>query len=101
MKHWRSRIPSTWTSSTRRVRTGSTAPTATSTGSASMDLGLRGKVALVAASSTGLGRAVAEELAREGANLVLCARGEERLVATAQAIRSETGVRVETVAADL
>jgi 3-oxoacyl-[acyl-carrier protein] reductase len=66
-----------------------------------MDLGLRGKVALVAASSTGLGRAVAEELAREGANLVLCARGEERLVVTAQAIRSETGVRVETVAADL
>lgn len=66
-----------------------------------MDLGLRGKVALVAASSMGLGRAVAEELAREGANLVMCARGEERLVATAQAIRSETGVRVETVAADL
>jgi 3-oxoacyl-[acyl-carrier protein] reductase len=66
-----------------------------------MDLGLRGKVALVAASSTGLGRAVAEELAREGADLVMCARGEERLVATAQAIRSETGVRVETVAADL
>ena len=66
-----------------------------------MDLGLRGKVALVAASSAGLGRAVAEELAREGANLVLCARGEERLAAVAKGIRDETGVRVETLAADL
>jgi len=41
-----------------------------------MDLGLRGKVALVAASSKGLGRAVAEELAAEGAHLVICARGQ-------------------------
>ncbi len=39
-----------------------------------MDLGLKGKTALVAASSRGLGRAVADELAREGANLVICAR---------------------------
>src|ERR671933_927593 len=38
-----------------------------------MDLGLKGKVALVAAASRGLGRAVAEELAAEGASLVLCA----------------------------
>lgn len=66
-----------------------------------MDLGLRGKVALVAASSSGLGRAVAAELAREGANLVMCARGEERLTAAARAIRDETGVRVESVEADL
>jgi 3-oxoacyl-[acyl-carrier protein] reductase len=40
-----------------------------------MDLGLKGKVALVAASSRGLGRAVAEELGSEGVDLVLCARG--------------------------
>ena len=66
-----------------------------------MDLGLRAKVALVAASSAGLGRAVAEELAREGANLVMCARGEERLAKVAQAIRDETGVRVEALGADL
>ena len=39
-----------------------------------MELGLEGKTALVAASSRGLGRAVAEEMAREGANLVICAR---------------------------
>ncbi len=66
-----------------------------------MDLGLRGKVALVAASSMGLGRAVAEALASEGADLMMCARGEERLAAAADAIRQETGVRVETVTADL
>ena len=44
-----------------------------------MDLGLGGKVALVAASSKGLGRAVARELAVEGASLVMCARGEAAL----------------------
>lgn len=41
-----------------------------------MDLGIAGRVALVAASSQGLGRAVAEELAAEGTHLVMCARGE-------------------------
>jgi 3-oxoacyl-[acyl-carrier protein] reductase len=66
-----------------------------------MDLGLAGKVALVAASSRGLGRAVAEELAREGASLVLCARGEDGLQKTAEQIRANSGVRVEAVAADL
>lgn len=44
-----------------------------------MDLGLRGKVAIVAAASKGLGRACAEELAAEGVKVVLCARGEEAL----------------------
>ena len=66
-----------------------------------MDLGLRDKVALVAASSRGLGRAVAEALAAEGAQLVLCARGADALAATAAAIRTTTGVRVVEVAADL
>ncbi|MEO8910096.1 MAG: SDR family oxidoreductase [Gemmatimonadaceae bacterium] len=66
-----------------------------------MDLGLRGKVALVSASSKGLGRAVAEELAAEGANLVMCARGKETLVQTADAIRKQTGAKIITVAADV
>ena len=66
-----------------------------------MDLGLTGKVALVAAASRGLGRAVAQELAREGAHLVLCARGAETLRETARAIRASTGVRVSEVVADL
>lgn len=66
-----------------------------------MDLGLRGKVALVAASSKGLGRAVAMELAREGAALTLCARGEKVLQATAAAIRTEIGAPVLAVATDV
>jgi len=66
-----------------------------------MDLGIRGKVALVAASSRGLGRAVAEELAAEGVDLVLCARGEQALRETAAAIRRATSVRVLDVVADL
>lgn len=66
-----------------------------------MDLGLRGKVALVAASSRGLGRAVAEALAAEGVDLVLCARGATALAETADAIRAAHGVRVVHAAADL
>lgn len=65
-----------------------------------MDLGLSGKVALVAASSRGLGRAVAEELGREGARLILCARGEAALRETADAIRA-SGAEVEAVVADV
>jgi 3-oxoacyl-[acyl-carrier protein] reductase len=66
-----------------------------------MDLGLTGKIALVAASSTGLGRAVAEELATEGTALVLCARGAEALNATRDEITKTTGARVVAIAADL
>jgi 3-oxoacyl-[acyl-carrier protein] reductase len=66
-----------------------------------MDLGLTGRVALVGGSSTGLGRAVARELAAEGADVVLCARGEEQLEETRAAIESETGAEVAAVAADL
>jgi 3-oxoacyl-[acyl-carrier protein] reductase len=66
-----------------------------------MDLGVKGKVALVAAASTGLGRAVAEELAAEGASLILCARGEERLNATCDEIRSASGAEVLSIAGDL
>src|SRR5512140_168996 len=66
-----------------------------------MDLGIRGKIALVAASSRGLGRASAEALAAEGVELVLCARGEAALRATAEDIRRNAGVRVVDVVADV
>jgi len=66
-----------------------------------LDLGIRGKVALVSASSRGLGRAIAEELAAEGVNLVVCARGEEALRKTADEIRKRSGVEVIHVAADV
>jgi 3-oxoacyl-[acyl-carrier protein] reductase len=66
-----------------------------------VDLGLNGKVALVSASSKGLGRAIAEELAAEGANLVVCARGEDALRQTADSIRKSTRVTVVEVVADV
>ena len=66
-----------------------------------MDLGLQGKIALVAAASQGLGRAVAEELAQEGASLILCARNEHRLNIACDEIRERTGAHVIPVAGDL
>ncbi len=66
-----------------------------------MDLGIRDKVAMVAASSRGLGRAVAEALAAEGARLALCARNETVLAATADAIRARFGVEVLDRALDV
>ena len=53
-----------------------------------MDLGLRGRVAVVAAGSKGLGRAVAVELAAEGADVAICARGQAALDDAAAAIRA-------------
>ena len=66
-----------------------------------MDLGLKGRVAIVAASSRGLGRACALELAREGANVVICARGADRLAATPEEISTTTGANVLWFAVDL
>jgi 3-oxoacyl-[acyl-carrier protein] reductase len=66
-----------------------------------MDLGLQGKVALVAAASQGLGRAVAEELAQEGASLILCARGEQRLNEVCESLKQPTAGRVIGVRTDL
>ena len=66
-----------------------------------MDLGLEGKVALVMAASKGLGRAVATELAREGASVVISSRDEGPLAETAADIAEETGAEVEPRAADI
>ncbi|HYL88746.1 MAG TPA: SDR family oxidoreductase [Burkholderiales bacterium] len=66
-----------------------------------MDLGIRGKTALVCAASKGLGRGCAFSLAREGVNLVINARGREALEKTAQEIRTAHGVQVSTVVGDI
>jgi 3-oxoacyl-[acyl-carrier protein] reductase len=66
-----------------------------------VDLGLNGKVALVAASSKGLGKASALALAREGARVTICARTEADLEAAAEEIRRETHAEVLAVPADL
>ncbi len=65
-----------------------------------MDLGIKGKRALVTAASKGLGRGCAEALAAAGVDLVINARGAEALEATAVAVRRHGG-RVVTVAADV
>jgi 3-oxoacyl-[acyl-carrier protein] reductase len=59
-----------------------------------MDTGLRDRVALVAASSQGIGRAVAEALAAEGCRIAMCARNQDRLRTTAEQIRARYGVDV-------
>lgn len=66
-----------------------------------MDLGLKERVAIVAASSRGLGKACARELAREGATVVICARDRAQLQATAGEIGQETGAQVLPVTIDL
>lgn len=66
-----------------------------------MDLGLRGKRALVCAASKGLGRGCALALAQEGVEVTILARGVETLEATAAEIRAATGVPVTSVAGDI
>lgn len=66
-----------------------------------MEMGLQDEVALVAASSKGLGRAIAYGLAREGAKVAICARGEEALARTATEIEGATGSPVLAMVADL
>ncbi|MGI3165854.1 SDR family oxidoreductase [Pseudooceanicola sp. 200-1SW] len=66
-----------------------------------MDLGIKGKRALVTASSKGLGRGCALALAEAGVDLVLNARGAEALEATAEEIRTSYGVEVTAIAADI
>ncbi|GAB4391910.1 MAG: SDR family oxidoreductase [Kiloniellaceae bacterium] len=66
-----------------------------------MDLGIKGRKALVCAASKGLGRACALQLAREGVDVTIVARTPEPLEKTAGEIRAETGVTVNAVATDI
>ena len=66
-----------------------------------MDLELKGKVAVVTGASVGIGLAVAQGLAKEGVQLVLCARDEARLLAAVHEITGSSGVRAVGVQADV
>lgn len=66
-----------------------------------MDLGLKGKIAIVTGGSRGVGRACAASLLREGARVMITARDPKRLQATRDALAQETGGDVQAVAADL
>jgi NAD(P)-dependent dehydrogenase (short-subunit alcohol dehydrogenase family) len=66
-----------------------------------MDLGLKGKNAIVTGGSQGIGKAIARELAREGANVAIVARRKEPLEAAARELSEHTGSRVLAVAADV
>lgn len=66
-----------------------------------MKLGIEGRTALVAGSSQGLGRAVAEALAEEGAQLVLCSRSQEAVEAAADQIQGRYGVETLGLRADV
>jgi 3-oxoacyl-[acyl-carrier protein] reductase len=66
-----------------------------------MDLLLEGKTAIVTASSKGIGRAIAVELAREGTNLILCSRNDESIYSLASMIMSEFHVKAHGLAIDV
>jgi 3-oxoacyl-[acyl-carrier protein] reductase len=66
-----------------------------------VDLGLEDRVALVAAASKGLGRAIADALAAEGASLIICARGREELDVAKRSIEDRTGANVHAIVADV
>lgn len=66
-----------------------------------MDLGIKGRRALVCAASKGLGRACAMSLAREGVDVTILARGREALEKTAEDIRKASGVKVTAIIADI
>jgi len=66
-----------------------------------MELGLKGRTAVITGGSKGIGKAIARALAAEGVNLTLIARGKEMLEKTAAEIRAETNVRVLAAPADV
>jgi 3-oxoacyl-[acyl-carrier protein] reductase len=66
-----------------------------------MDLGIRGKVAIVTGASAGVGRAIARELAENGVDIILIARGAERLETAAAEVASRYAVRTLAIPADV
>jgi 3-oxoacyl-[acyl-carrier protein] reductase len=66
-----------------------------------MDLGIKGRKAIVCAASKGLGRGVAEALAADGVDLVICARTKDAIEATAAEIAAKYGVSVTAIACDI
>lgn len=66
-----------------------------------MDMGLKGKVAFVAAASQGLGEAIALGLAREGASVAMCARRKNEIEAAAERVRMSTGSKALAITADV
>lgn len=66
-----------------------------------MELGLKGKVAIISGASKGIGYYTALQLAKEGASVVLCARGEKQLEVAAASIKEVTGADVLIVPADM
>jgi len=66
-----------------------------------MNLGLKNRVALIAASSQGIGRATAEAFAAEGCRVAMCARNEQTLQAAAEKIRKQSGAEVFAEACDV
>ena len=66
-----------------------------------MELGLKGKRAIVMAASRGLGYASALGLAREGCKLIVCSRDQARIEAAAAAIKKDTGAEVKALVADV
>ncbi|HKA43166.1 MAG TPA: SDR family NAD(P)-dependent oxidoreductase [Burkholderiales bacterium] len=66
-----------------------------------MDLGLKGKHAIITGGSLGIGKAIARELAREGVDVAIVARSRDRLESTAKELAAETGRRIIPLAADV
>src|SRR6059058_3460368 len=66
-----------------------------------MDLQLRGKTALVTGGSEGIGKGIAQALAREGVDVAICARRKDQLEAAATELAKETGRKIVAIPADL